>query len=67
MLNDKDVTVMLKRIDLCDLMLACTVITHDLERDLRTAHKWRNLHDKLKAALKAFDEEEMNNGVCIEN
>lgn len=50
-LNQKTVTVKLRRIDLCDLMLACTAIN---EGDPETK-KWAELHDKLKEILSDFD------------
>lgn len=54
-LNQRTVTVSMKRIDLCDLMLACTNAAHSLEKEGKTATKWHNLHDKLKNALDQFD------------
>jgi hypothetical protein len=55
MTNEKTLTVSMKRIDLCNLMLACTSTAQRVEADGRTAQKWRNLHDQLKAALDSFD------------
>lgn len=51
-LNERTVTVKIKRIDLCDLMLACTAL--DCDTDENTT-KWAKLHDKLKDILVAFD------------
>lgn len=60
-LNAKNVTVKMRRIDLCDLIMACTEMsflanaaTHDQEH----TKKWDELHDKLDAILKAFDEKQ---------
>lgn len=54
MLNDQTVTLEIKRIDLCNLLLACTHL--DIETDENTK-KWRRLHDELKEVLDAFDKE----------
>lgn len=51
-LNEKTVTVKMKRIDLCDLMLACTAL--DNATDENTT-KWATLHDQLKEILDDFD------------
>lgn len=50
-LNQKTVTLKLKRIELCDLILATTIIKHE-----SNATKWGLLHDKLKQILNEFDE-----------
>ena len=50
-LNQKTVTVKIKRIELCDLLLACTVISDSNPE----AKKWEALHDKLKQILEEFD------------
>lgn len=55
--NAKTMTVKLQRIDVCDLLLACTALEHETD-----AKKWGDLHDKLKSALEAFDE---NNGFGV--
>lgn len=52
-LNEKTVNVKMKRIELCDLMLACTVIANANPNTT----KWTKLHDKLEAQLSKFDEE----------
>ena len=57
-MNEKNVTVTMKRIDLCDLMLACTINAQRLESEGHTARKWRRLHEQLKAALNSFDAEQ---------
>lgn len=51
-LNEKTVTVKMKRIDLCNLMLACTAL--DDATDENTT-KWAKLHDQLKEILDDFD------------
>jgi len=54
MINQKTMTLKLKRIDVCDLMLACTIIGQGTD-----AKKWGKLHDMLKVQLDAFDEKEV--------
>ena len=49
--NEKTVTLKIKRIELCDLLLATTSLSHSTE-----AKKWKILHDKLKQILDDFDE-----------
>nr|DAH24690.1 MAG TPA: hypothetical protein [Caudoviricetes sp.] len=54
-LNARPVNVKISRLDLCDLMLACTVL--DTETDTENT-KWEKLHDKLEAILNEFDEKQ---------
>lgn len=49
-LNQKTVTLKLKRIDVCDLLLATTALFNDVG-----AEKWNLLHDKLEQVLDDFD------------
>lgn len=49
--NEKTVTLKLKRIDVCNLILATTSLKHETK-----AEKWELLHDKLKEILDEFDE-----------
>ena len=51
-MNQKTVTIKLKRTDVCDLLLACTVLDCDSPED---THKWAVLRDKLKSILDDFD------------
>lgn len=51
-INAKTVTVKIKRIDLCDLLLACTVLDDATPGDVS---KWGKLHEKLKEILDDFD------------
>ena len=51
LLNEMTVTLKLKRIDICDLLIACTATYHS-----SGAQKWADLHDKLEEILKQFDE-----------
>lgn len=53
-LNQKTVTVKIKRIELCDLMLACTAISDGCKE----TKKWGELHDKLKQILDDFDQKQ---------
>lgn len=55
MLNEKTVTVEIKRIQLCDLLLACTHLDMETSEDTK---KWRELHDKLKQILDDFDKKQ---------
>ena len=57
-LNQKTVSLKLKRIEICDLLLACIAVSESLEGDGQTAKKWDDLHDKLGAILKEFDEKQ---------
>lgn len=50
--NESVVTLKLKRIELCDLLLACWAT----DKVSEGAPKWMELHDKLEAILKDFDE-----------
>ena len=52
MTNEKTVTVKIKRIERCDLLLACTTL--DVLTDENTK-KWAKLHDKLKEILDDYD------------
>lgn len=52
-LNYKTVTLKLKRIEICDLLLA-TLAAKQLAND--GGKKWEELHDKLKTILDDFDE-----------
>lgn len=49
--NNMTVNMKLKRIDICDLLIACTIVAEESE-----ARKWVELHDKLEAILGDFDE-----------
>ena len=53
-LNQKTVSLKLKRIEVCDLMLACTVLSDNIEN----TKKWNDLHDKLQGILKEFDKKQ---------
>lgn len=50
-LNSRTVTVKIKRIELCDLLLACTALSDATE----STKKWNDLHEKLKKILDDFD------------
>ena len=53
--NQRTITAKLQRIDICDLMLACTASIDCSEGEEQNS-KWITLHDKLKAILDEFDE-----------
>lgn len=68
MLNERTVTVKMKRLELAKLMTACSKVKHEFEYDLETAKtedekriaegsakKWANLHDMLQQQLNDFD------------
>lgn len=50
MLNGKTVNVKMKRIDLCDLLLAVQAVANAAD-----AMKWNKLHELLKSQLEEFD------------
>lgn len=55
-INQKTVTVKIKRIELCDLLIACTAVSTAVKESGETGKKWDDLHDKLEAILQDFDE-----------
>lgn len=50
--NMKTVTLKVRRIELCDLLLACTALDNASSEKVT---KWAKLHDKLKEILDDFD------------
>lgn len=54
--NYREVNMALNRIDLCDLLLACTAAE---ERANDGGKKWARLHEKIKNILDDFDRENM--------
>lgn len=54
MTNYKDMEVTLKRIDVCDLLLAC-LAAEEASGTTEKDSKWSRLHEKLKAQLHDFD------------
>ena len=50
-LNERTYTIKIKRIDVCDLLLACTAVAEE-----SNAKKWSELHDLLKKQLEEQDE-----------
>lgn len=53
MVNYQDYTITLKRIEICDLLLAC-LAAYDCSND---AEKWLDLHKKLMMELNRIDAE----------
>ena len=49
--NEMTVTLKLKRIEVCDLLLACTCVSDAAPG----SKKWDELHDKLEKILDEFD------------
>ena len=56
MINEMDVTITMKRSDVCNLLNACTSIEYLMQQTGNSAGEWRLLHDHLMEALDAFDE-----------
>lgn len=52
MLNEMQVDVKIKRIELCDILLAVSAVSHDSK-----APKWELLYAKLYNILEVFDKE----------
>lgn len=52
-LNQRTMTVKLRRNDVCDLLLACTCAGRNAEDG---GEKWKRLHDVLMEQLNTFDE-----------
>ena len=55
-LNQKTVTLMLKRTEVCDLLLACTAVSLAHRDEGHSAEKWDALHDRLRKIIDDFDE-----------
>lgn len=53
--NQRTVTMKLKRIEVCDLLVALTAAANDSESE-----KWGALHDKVAAILGEFDKGNFN-------
>lgn len=51
-LNGRTIKTNFKRIELCDLMIACTAL--EIETG---AEKWATLHDKIEHVIAEFDRE----------
>lgn len=58
MLNEQTVIVTMKRIDLCNLLTACSSIEYLMRQNGENAQKWHKLHEHLRDALEAFDKEQ---------
>ena len=52
MLNERTVNFKIKRIELCDLLIACTALDNATDENTQ---KWAKLHDKLEEILNNFD------------
>lgn len=53
MINELEYTLNLKRIDICDLLLALTSVSNESD-----AKKWEELHDNIKEQLEKQDEKQ---------
>lgn len=67
--NALTVDLHLSRLEVCDLLIACTGIRHDMEDEIRdpatkdsrrevlrqSIRKWEDLHDELRRQLDEFD------------
>ena len=58
MLNERSVTVTMKRLELCDLLLACSNMVYLLTQNGGNAEKWHALHVHLRDELERFDQEQ---------
>lgn len=61
MLNEMAMDIKLKRIEICDLMMACTCAEYSANDG---GEKWARLHDKLEQMLDEFDAENFNKEAC---
>lgn len=52
MRNEFETTIKLKRIDICDLLIACT---NAQQTAMDGGAKWQRLHDELKRQLDELD------------
>ena len=50
--NESETSIKVRRIDICDLMMACTLAKQAANDGGR---KWDNLHDMLKSKLDELD------------
>ena len=57
-LNDRAVTVNMTRLELCDLLLACSNMVYLLTQNGGNADKWHALHVHLRDELERFDQEQ---------
>lgn len=57
-LNQRTITLKLTRIEVIDLMIACTAVS-----EASDAEKWNMLHDKLKEYVDALDEKCILEGI----
>lgn len=55
--NEKTVSLELKRIDLCNLLLACTAAEYQAKENGSTGEKWSELWNKVFDILYNFDEQ----------
>ena len=58
MLNERTVTVTMKRIDLCNLLNACSNMEYLMRQTGNNAQKWHKLHEHLRNVLETFDKEQ---------
>lgn len=57
-LNQRTITLKLTRIEVIDLMIACTAVS-----EASDAKKWNKLHDKLEEYIDALDEKCILEGI----
>lgn len=57
-LNQRTITLKLTRIEVIDLMIACTAVS-----EASDAEKWNKLHDKLEEYINALDEKCILEGI----
>lgn len=54
-INQRTINAKFKRIELCDLLLACTAVSSSLKESGETAVKWDLLHDHIMQIIDDFD------------
>ena len=57
-LNEMEISLKLERIDVCDLLLACTGAMSICRESGANSDKWITLHNKLMKQLESFDKEQ---------
>lgn len=58
MYNERTINMKLKRIDICDLLLACTFAESAIREECEQQgleNKWTKLHDKIQNILEEWD------------
>lgn len=56
-MNDRIYDLKIRRIEICDLLIACTHCAYCFEPGSPSFQKWSDLHDKLNEQLAKLDKE----------